>query len=666
MQSWATELADLQPLVLVFEDVHWAEEPMLDLIEHLASSVRDVPLMIVCLARGDLLDSRPSWGGGKVRSTSIELEPLPRPDGARLVTALAAGGEHELLSPDQRDAVLETTDGNPLFIEETVRMLLESDGAPSGIPATVQAMISARIDRLPHTERAVLRRAAVAGRGFWSGVIDALGDGEPSGDALEELVARDFLLREARSTIRGEQSYRFKHVLIRDVAYTGLSKSSRAVLHREVAHWLSGRAVADELVEIRAYHLDHAADLEAELQGAVPADLAAEAAAALEQAGRRSLAREANAPARRLFVRAVELEPNLERRYLAARCAWRMTDIPTVHVEMRQVADAAHAAGDAPIATRALTVLAQVALYRDGDSDRARELAAQALEVVGPTDEVGRFDALEVLGIIYWWEGDLDEMERLATERLAIAEALGRTDLEISVLLELNDVNNQRLETELARPPLERARQLAELSASPTTRGWVLRAIGRQATIDNRLNEAEAALEEARELFAESGAALTLGRALNFLGVVHWRRGDLGHAESVLREAIRVLTPLQDRGTLVETQRMLSQVLLESGRLDEAERFAVAARTTVGSCDISSDSTTRLALGLVRAAQGEDEEAERLLRESEEILRPTGYRRHRIAPLEALAGFLRARGREDEACEVERALAELLGEPAAA
>jgi predicted ATPase len=170
-------------------------------------------------------------------------------------------------------------------------------------------MIAARIDRLPAAERKVLRRAAVAGRTFWSGAIEAIGeDSDPVEMELHELVERDFLVREPRSTIRGEEAYRFKHVLIRDVAYAGLPKADRALLHRQMAHWLHGRSYADELVEIRAYHLDHAAELEKELHGAVPAELATEAAAALEQAGQRALAREANAAARRLLIRSVQLE----------------------------------------------------------------------------------------------------------------------------------------------------------------------------------------------------------------------------------------------------------------------------------------------------------------------------------------------------------------------
>jgi class 3 adenylate cyclase/tetratricopeptide (TPR) repeat protein len=661
-RTWATQLADLQPLVLVFEDIHWAEEPMLDLIEHLAGSVRDVPVLILCLARADLLAARPMWSGGKVRAVAVDLEALPPKDSAQLVDALGRGDE-PALSAEQRAAVLETTEGNPLFIEETVRMLVEADGRETGIPHTVQAMIAARIDRLPRGERAVLRRAAVAGRTFWSGAVDALSDGSDDlAGCLDDLVQRDFLVREQRSTIRGEEAYRFKHVLIRDVAYVGLSKSTRALFHRQIADWLATRTVADELVEIRAYHLDEAAQLVAELEGRVPADLAADAASVIEHAGRRALAREANRGARRLLVRAVELEPTLERRYQAARAAWRLTDIPAVSTEMQDVREAARLEGDTRIEGRALTVLGHVSLYRDGDNDSARALAASALSVIEPTDEIGRFDALEILSTVSWWEGDLAEVERLATERLAIAERIGRPDLQSGVLIELNDVYNTRLEPERALEPLARAIELADESGSPTTRGWMLRAAGRQAALEGRLADAETLFDQARVLFVESGAALTLARTLNWLAITVWEMRDLRRAEEILLEAIRILKPLQDRGTLVESQRMLAQILLEQGRLDEAERSALEARETVGAKDVSSGSTTLHALGLVRAAQGRDEEAERLLREAIVILQPTGFRRHQIGQLKALAQFLRDRDREDDAREVETALVQLAGE----
>ena len=145
--EWATELADAQPVVLVFEDIHWAEEPLLDLIEQLAERIRDVPVLLLCLARPELFDLRPEWGGGRLRAVAIELEPLPPEESEQLVDALL----EERLDPRRRAAVLAKTEGNPLFLEETVRMLAEqgADGSDGRIPDTVQALIAARIDRLP-------------------------------------------------------------------------------------------------------------------------------------------------------------------------------------------------------------------------------------------------------------------------------------------------------------------------------------------------------------------------------------------------------------------------------------------------------------------------------------------------------------------------------------
>src|SRR5919199_3911451 len=164
-REWAQKLAEAQPLVLVFEDVHWAEEPLLDLIEHLASWVREEPLLILCLARPDLLDVRPQWGGGRLRATALDLEPLAPADAEALIDALLAEQD---LEADIRELLLEKTEGNPLFVEETIRMLVE-DGQAERIPDTLQALIAARIDHLPAEEKTLLQRAAALGRIFYRG-----------------------------------------------------------------------------------------------------------------------------------------------------------------------------------------------------------------------------------------------------------------------------------------------------------------------------------------------------------------------------------------------------------------------------------------------------------------------------------------------------------------
>jgi class 3 adenylate cyclase/ATP/maltotriose-dependent transcriptional regulator MalT len=660
----ATELAGAQPLVLGFEDIHWAEDPLLDLIEHLAERVRDVPLLIVCLARVELFDQRPDWGGGRRRSTAIELEPLALEESEELVDALVA--EHGL-SPVERATLLEKSEGNPLFLEETVRMLAEQGSNVDGrIPDTVQALIAARIDRLPRRAKAVLQRAAVVGRVFWEGALVALShDAEDVREAIEELERRDFVIREERSTISGERAYRFKHVLIRDVAYAGLSKGARAELHRKFAAWLQQRGV-EELVEIRAYHLDHAVELLAELDGTAPGELVSEAAAALTGAGTRALAREANRSGRKLLLRAVELEPTLERRYQAARAAVRLTDLPAISIEMEAVRAAAAEAGDRRLEGRALTALADVALSRDADVPRARELGTHAFEVLPEDDDHGRFDALAVLSAAGWWEGDLESVRRYSEESLEVARRLGRKDLQSGAFVELASALYAQLEDAAAEQYLAPAIELAEESGSFTARAWVARTKGQYAIRRERWSEAEELLREAHRLFMEAGVTASAARVLNWIGVVRWRQGDLKRAEQLLREAIGMLKPLEERGTLVESQRLLAQVLLEQDRVEEAERYALEARQTVGARDMASRATTRLALGLVRAAQGRDDEAETLMREGLEILAATAYRRHEIEHLRALAGFLRERGRDDEAASYEERLAELEPAPSTA
>src|SRR5918998_1334172 len=305
-REWAQLMAQTQPLVLVFEDIHWAEEPLLDLIEHITAWVREGPLLILCLARPELLDVRPEWGGGRVRATAIELEPLTREDSEVLIDALSDGTE---VSSETRRLLLEKTEGNPLFLEEVMRNVEEcgEDRAALEIPDTVQALIAARIDRLPAGSKAVLQRAAVMGRTFWGDAVAHLG-AERVDDALNDLLLRDMVVGEQRSSISGETAYRFKHVLIRDVAYSGLSKSRRADYHARFAEWLHQRA-GEELLEIRAYHLDQAATLMGELDGSPPADLAREAAAALHEAGRRALGREAKPAARTRLPPPPQLQP---------------------------------------------------------------------------------------------------------------------------------------------------------------------------------------------------------------------------------------------------------------------------------------------------------------------------------------------------------------------
>ena len=657
-REFVDELADVQPLVLVFEDIHWAEEPLLELIDHLAQWVRERPLLIVCLARPDLLDVRPGWGGGRIRATAIELEPLARDESEALAAGLLAGRE----VPERFTAeLLEKTEGNPLFVEETVRMLLE-EGAGGGdrIPDTLQALIAARIDRLPAGEKILLQRGSVMGRTFFAGAVDHLSpeyDADELEDMLDDLLLRDFITRQERSTITGETAYRFKHVLIREVAYSGLSKTGRAEYHTRFAEWLRDKA-DKELLEIRAYHLDQACALYAELDGKPPEELARTAARALQAAGKRALALESNQSARKLLLRAVELEPTLERRYLAARAAAPLGVLLVVKEEMPVVAAEAAAAGARDLEARALTHLAETAASLDGELARAAELADAALAVVEDDDYEGRFFALDRRARVARWIGRLGEAEEFEQQALEEARAAGRKDQEARAALQLAGIHIGRMEEAKAAPLIDRALELAEHSGSIVARASAASSKAMLLRVQGDHEGAVGWYTKALELYRETGSVADIAWTSRHLGIVAWETGDPQKAEKLLRESIRLLAPMRERGTLCESQRYLAQLLLEQGRVDEAEKYALAALETVSREDTVSRATTRVALAQVRAAQGRHVEAEALFVEALEIVSGAEHCRILLDVLPPYADFLRALSRPEEATELEARLAE--------
>jgi tetratricopeptide (TPR) repeat protein len=247
-------------------------------------------------------------------------------------------------------------------------------------------------------------------------------------------------------------------------------------------------------------------------------------------------------------------------------------------------------------------------------------------------------------------------------EALELARRAERKDFESEAADELASVYLARRELDRAAPLVEQALLLAEESGSAEARGRALRFAGQLYMARGELDDAQTALEAAREHLAEAGAAWSLGRTLNFAAWVARQQGDLMRAERLFRDSIRILAPLEDRATLCESQRGLAELLLADGRVEEAERFALAARETVGPQDRTSKATTAVSLGLVRAAQGRDQEAEELLRESWESISGTLHRSGQIDVLESLAAFLRDRGRDDEAAEVDEQREQLLAD----
>jgi class 3 adenylate cyclase/tetratricopeptide (TPR) repeat protein len=264
IEAWARE----KPLVFAFEDIHWADDGMLDAIEHLAQWVR-APLMIICLARDELLERRPGWGGGRRSTTQLILDPLGAADTEALVAALLPGSG--ALVP----AVVERSGGNPLFAEEMSRRIAEEGGLNAAeLPDTVQAVLAARLDALDPFERRLVQQAAVVGRTFWEGSLMPLArsEGRDLGRALTSLQEKDILAPGAEGRLAGERELAFKHVLIRDVAYGMLPKAVRARKHFEVGSFIEDRAGdrIDEVGPLLAEHYGRAAALGRE--GGLPAD----------------------------------------------------------------------------------------------------------------------------------------------------------------------------------------------------------------------------------------------------------------------------------------------------------------------------------------------------------------------------------------------------------
>ena len=671
--AWASRevmesIADVQPLILLFEDIHWAEEPLLDLIEHLADWVR-APLLILCLARPELLDTRPGWGGGRVRATAIELEPLSEEESEALVEKLlgqlaGVSGEAPAALPKE---ILERAEGNPLFVEETIRMFLESssgDGDPDRIPDTLQALIAARIDHLSPQGKTLLQRASVIGRVFYRGALEHLApDLRDLDELLDDLLQRDFLLREPRSSISGEAAYRFKHFLIREVAYTGLAKLARAQHHARFAEWL-GERTSEELLEIRAYHLDQAVELLTELEGAPPEQLAEDAADSLVKAAKRASAREAFGTARKLGLRAVELRPTLRARYVAARAAWRLQDWAAVQVEMAKVRELARDEGEHVVEALALTALGEASLKRDGDATHARVLVDEALELLaGERDPVAQFDALAVRANIAGWQGDEDALVAYLERAYVVALDAGRKDLQTIAARHLAGSHILRLQLDEAELLLTRALELAGETGSVRGRVAATLSYAWFLTVKGELDAAETVLEEVRATSVELGDEPSLASVLTKLGWIARLRGDHKRAEKLLREALRLTATRGDRGLLPDFQAALAATLADVGKLDEAERLALEARANGLPEDIGCKIAATTALAAVRAAQSRDEEADELFREALSLTDDGRFKVFEMEPLERFACFLRDRGRTDDASLYEARLAELTPPP---
>jgi len=424
-------LAEVRPLVLVFEDVHWADEGLLDFVDGLLDWATGVPLLVVCTARPELLERRPGWGGGKRNALTVTLSPLSDEETARLLSALGSG-THE--------ALLARAGGNPLYAEEFVRMAAERDGGRElPLPDSVQGIIAARLDTLGTDEKALLQDAAVLGKVFWVGALAAVSGLGPDAveTCLRALERKEFVRRERRSSVAGETAYVFRHVLVRDVAYGQIPRQRRGEKHRLAATWiesLTGDRVED-VADLLAHHYLSALQF-ARASGDAADDVSERARLALRDAGDRAFALNSFPAASRFYEAALELWPDDdgERPYLLFRYG------SALHYEGRAAEALAEAAtelleaGEHEHAAEAYAVHAE-AVWMQGHSRQAIEHLERAAALLAeePPSRAKAF-VLANLARFRMAADEAEEAIRVGFAALQMADELGFEELAANAL----------------------------------------------------------------------------------------------------------------------------------------------------------------------------------------------------------------------------------------
>jgi class 3 adenylate cyclase/tetratricopeptide (TPR) repeat protein len=644
-QAWRS------PLVVVFDDIHWGEQTFLDLIEHIADLSRDAPILLLCMARPELLDRRAGWGGGKLNAATVLLEPLPPAETDRLIENLLGGAslDHALCARIRNGA-----EGNPLFVEEMLALVRAGGRAEVIVPPTIQALLAARIDQLDPSERDVLERGAVEGQVFHRGAVEALGAGD-SRVRLSALVRKE-LIRPERAQLRGEDAYRFRHLLIRDAAYDALPKATRAELHERFADWLSGPGSGlVEEDELAGYHLEQAALFRSEL-GTPDPELAARASKLLGTAGLRASDRRDSVAAENLLERALELVPDDER-----DVELELELIDVLHERGRiddhralieHVAAAARRRGDRLVELRARLNVNRVFFLPD------KEVEALANEAVPLLAEAGDHAALARVWLAVTY------LNLTFTLRYAEGIEAANRCLEQAQL-----AGDERLQLEAME------RLLAGHFWGPTPVGEALSYADARPELARRLPEARAsraALEAlvgrfsvARDLFAdycaaadERGSRVSRATRASQHGVmIELLAGEPETAVMVGREAYEELAEMGASGWQSTAAAFLAQASLAAGRPDEAERWSHLCEELGDPRDIFNEIIWRWTRGVAVARRGDLDQGERFARSALEVAHGIDILVERGDAHTGLATVLELAGRENEArAELEEAL----------
>ncbi|HEY6960059.1 MAG TPA: AAA family ATPase [Candidatus Limnocylindria bacterium] len=608
-------LARERPLIVVLDDIHWAEPALLDLIEYVAAFAQGVPLMLLCSARPELFERRPTWATPRPNVLVLTLEPLATRDSARLVDALGA------LSDEQRARIVDAAEGNPLFVEQLVAMQRESAGRTLTIPPSLQALLAARIDSLGLEERSVLERGSVEGRVFHRGAVAQLlpaPERPRVGTQLLTLVRKE-LIRPDQATLPGDDAFRFGHVLIRDAAYEAMPKRERADLHEQFADWLAARLGDAAPVEIVGYHLEQAYRYRAELGAPDPA-LGIRAAEHLAAAARAATLRGDVAATAKLERRALELVPDehpLKRQLLVrtGRTLHNAGELDASEDAIRRAETLAREAGDTHTLWSARIELALIGLFRapQGAIEAALETSRAAREAVPPEDHDVRARAWRLAAATSNLRGQLGERRGSLDAAVAEARAAGDRALEAILTTELAPVFlfGEATVADGLRFVEEASERLGDV---PSVRAFCLHVHGHLRARLGEVREGKAEIaayrEHARELGNEAMYAGTAGCIYDVCALGE----DWAGAEQALREAWPILERMGEKAELSTIVGRLGMMCFRQGRVDEAERYARLSAELGSSEDALNEAVWRDVLAHVLASRGERAEAETLAR----------------------------------------------------
>jgi class 3 adenylate cyclase/tetratricopeptide (TPR) repeat protein len=677
-------LARGRPLIVVVDDLHWAEPALLDLLEHVARFARDAPVLIVGIARPELLDDRPDWGVRSPEVAVVMLEPLGEDECGRLIRNLLGGAG---LPTQTAGSIAEAAGGNPLFIEELVAELIDrrllvrsgdrweatADLAHVPIPAGVSALLAARLDRLDVEERAVLERASVVGQVFDRQAVVALSP-EPArpgvGPRLAMLVRRQLLRAEGAddaadgdAATAGPSGFRFRHLLIRDVTYEALPKRRRAELHERLADWL-GREdgeVLPEQDEIAGHHFEQAYRYLEQLGRVGPreVELAIRGARRLESGGRRAMSRDDPPAAVNLLSRALDLLPSGDPDRvgslldlgdaLAEAGEWRRA-----HEVLAEAVDAAQVAGDRLLSARgtiALLYLGEVTEPR-GWTEQAEREAGRAIALFERSgDRVGLAHSWRVIAHVYNRRLQWADLERVGQRIVGYARRAGDRRTETRILGGISA--SLCLGPTPAGEAVERCeRILAELGGAPRPTMMVLDSLALCSAMLERFDEAERLLARADAIRDElTGKLWKVGR-VEFSAWTYLLAGRPGDAERVLRPAYEAFARIGEKGgTLAIHAALLAEAVSTLGGRDEqAEQLSqIAEAAAADSEDVAAQGEWRMARATALARNGSIVDAERLAREAAMLAAATQCPLVQTTTMLTLARVLLLGGRPAEA-----------------